>query len=266
MAANKTVLNNGIRILTRRIPHVRSVSMGVWVNVGARDESARESGLSHLIEHMIFKGTTRRTAFQIARAFDAIGGYTNAFTGMETTCYHARVTDTHLETMTDILSDIFLNSVFAPDEFERERPVILQEIEMVEDSPEDYIHMLSEAAYWGDHPLGRPIFGTRDNILNFDAAAIRAFFHRLYQPERIVISAAGNLDHDHFVGLMGDAFEAIRPGNGFPERTAHQGRSGVFPHPRDLGQAHICLETRGVSITDPRRYAASLLNTVLGAT
>jgi len=153
---HKTVLKNGIRVLTRELPSVRSVSMGVWVAVGARDEVPAESGLSHFIEHMIFKGTHRRSAYQIAKEFDAIGGHTNAFTTMETTCYHAKVIDTHLDTMVDILTDIFLNSVFDPEEIDRERPVIFQEIGMMEDTPEEYVHLLSGKAYWGDNALGRP--------------------------------------------------------------------------------------------------------------
>ncbi len=264
MPVNKTVLPNGIRILTHKIPHVRSVSMGVWVNVGARDESPSESGLSHFIEHMIFKGTAKRDAFQIAKEFDAVGGHTNAFTAMETTCYHAKVMDSHLNTMVDILSDTFLNSIFDSGEVERERLVISQEIEMLEDSPEEYIHVLSESAFWGDNPLGQPISGSRGNVLRFSSSDITDFFHRFYQPERIVISAAGNLEHDRLVELLGPAFEAIKPGNGFPERTTPPGRSGVFLNERQLGQAHVCLNTQGFSITDSRRYTASLLNTLLG--
>jgi len=164
---DKTELNNGIRILSKQIPNVRSVSMGVWVDVGARDESPEENGLSHLIEHMIFKGTKRRNAFQIAKEFDAIGGQTNAFTSMENTCFHAKVFDSHTSTMVDILSDIFLNSEFEALELEKERPVILQEIGMVEDSPDEYIHILSGNAFWGDHSLGRSILGTRENIVSF---------------------------------------------------------------------------------------------------
>ena len=137
MTVDKTTLKNGIRIVSKKMPHARSVSMGVWVNVGARDESELESGLSHFIEHMIFKGTRKRSAFQIAKEFDAIGGHTNAFTAMETTCYHARVMDTHTDTMVDILSDIFINSAFDSAEIDKERPVILQEIGMVENSSEE---------------------------------------------------------------------------------------------------------------------------------
>jgi predicted Zn-dependent peptidase len=261
---NKTILKNGIRIVSNKIPYTRSVSMGVWVDVGARDESAPESGLSHFIEHMIFKGTSKRSAFQIAKEFDAIGGHTNAFTAMENTCYHAKVMDTHTETMVDILSDIFINSIFDPDEVDRERPVILQEIGMVEDSPDEYIHVLSGHNFWGENPLGRSILGTPENIVRFDAAMIRNFFHRLYQPDRILISAAGNLDHSHLVDLVGPAFESIRSGNGFPQRVTPRSRSLIDFNHRKLEQMHICLSTKGLSITDPRRYAFSLLNTILG--
>jgi predicted Zn-dependent peptidase len=261
---NKTTLTNGIRILSKKMPHVHSVSMGVWVNVGARDESVVESGLSHFIEHMIFKGTEKRTSFQIAKEFDAVGGHTNAFTSAEHTCYHAKVMDTHLETMVDILSDIFLNSVFDEKEIENERAVILQEIGMVEDSPDEYVHVLSGNNIWGENPLGRSILGARENVARFDADTIKGFFHRFYQPERIVISVAGNLEHNRFVDLVGPAFESIRPGNGFPERITPDGRCLVNLHHRDLEQAHVCLGTTGISITDPRRYAYSLMNTILG--
>jgi len=260
----KTILKNGIRILTKKMPYVRSVTLGVWVNVGARDETATESGTSHFIEHMIFKGTQKRTAFEIAKEFDAIGGHTNAFTSMESTCYHAKVMDTHLEKMVDILSDIFLNSVFHADEIERERMVILQEIGMVEDAPEEYVHILSGNAFWGDHPLGRSILGTRKNINHFKPKALLDFFQRLYQPERIVVSAAGNLEHEQIVDLIAATFAEIKPGDGFPDREAPVGRSLVNVHYRDLEQLHLCIGTKGLSIIEPQRYAFSLLNTILG--
>ncbi len=261
---DKTVLKNGIRILTKKMPHTRSVSMGVWVNVGARDENLSESGLSHFIEHMIFKGTRRRSAFQIAKEFDAIGGHTNAFTTMENTCYHAKVMDTHTETMVDILSDIFLNSIFDASEIEKERPVILQEIGMVEDSPDEYVHLLSGKNFWGDNPLGRSILGNPENIIRFDADLIKKFFHRLYQPDRIVISVAGNVEHANITDRVGPAFESIRPGNGIAERLTTPGQSLVDLNYRELEQVHICLGAPGLAITDPRRYACSLLNTILG--
>lgn len=261
---NKTVLDNGIRVLTNRMPHIRSISMGVWVNVGARDETPDENGLSHFIEHMIFKGTKRRTSYQIAKEFDAIGGHSNAFTSMENTCYHAKVMDTHLTTMVDILSDIFLNSVFDPKEFEKERPVIFQEIGMVEDNPEDYIHVLSGNAFWGENPLGRSIIGSRENIARFNAKTLKKFFQRFYQPERIVISASGNLSHDAFVNLIRNAFESIHLGNNFPERITPTGQFNIRLHHRKLEQVHVCIGTKGLAIVDPKRYAFSLLNTILG--
>jgi predicted Zn-dependent peptidase len=261
---NKTVLNNGIRILSKQLPNVSSVSMGVWVDVGARDESLEENGLSHLIEHMIFKGTKRRNAFQIAKEFDAIGGHTNAFTSMENTCFHAKVLDSHTHTMVDILSDIFLNSVFDAGEIEKERPVILQEIGMVEDSPDEYIHVLSGNAYWGDDPLGRSILGSRENITSFGQEAVKDFFHRFYRPDRIVISAAGNIDHAWFVDKLGVSFESVGRNAEQFKRVTPEGVLAVDIHHKDLELAHICIGTRGVSIADPRRYAISLLNTILG--
>jgi len=261
---HKTQLANGIKILTKRMPYVHSVSMGVWVNVGARDESLEENGLSHLIEHMIFKGTRKRNAYQIAKEFDAIGGQTNAFTAMENTCYHARVLDGHLGRMVDILGDIFLNSVFDESEVERERPVILQEIGMVEDNPEDFIHLLAGRNFWGDGPLGRSILGSPENVCRFNAEAIRGFFRRRYQPERIIVTAAGRLDHQKFVDLIRPAFEAIQPGQGFPPRAMPESRNRVDVCQRQLEQAHICLSTRGIATTDRRRYAFSLMNTILG--
>lgn len=260
----KTTLQNGIRIVTRKMPHTRSVTMGVWVDVGARDENPEENGLSHFIEHMIFKGTAKRSAYQIAKEFDAIGGHTNAFTTMENTCYHAKVLDTQTETMVDILSDIFLNSTFDSVEVERERPVILQEIGMVEDSPDEYVHYLSGHNYWGDNPLGRSILGHPENVAGFDSNTIKGFFQRLYQPERIVVAAAGNVSHQTVVDQIGPSFETIRAGIGFPERVSPAGRSLVSLNHRRLEQVHICLNARGLAITDPRRYALSLLNTILG--
>ena len=238
--------------------------MGVWVNVGARDESDRENGLSHFIEHMIFKGTARRSAYQIAKEFDAVGGHTNAFTSMEHTCYHAKVLDNHMETMVDILTDIFLNSTFDPQEVERERPVICQEIGMLEDAPEDYVHLLSGYNFWGEHPLGRSILGTRENILGFDSPVIKDFFNRFYHPERIVVAVCGNVDHQRLLDLVAPTFGGIISGQSLPERHAPKINPGTRIHYRDLEQVHVCLTTPGLSITDPRRFALSLLNSLLG--
>ena len=261
---HKTVLDNGIRIITKRMPHARSVAMGVWVNVGARDEKAEQAGLSHFIEHMMFKGTQRRTALQIAKEFDAIGGQCNAFTSKENTCYYAKVMDTHVDTMVDLLSDIFLNSVFDPGEVERERQVILQEIRMLEDTPDDYIHVLLARDMWGNHPLGRSILGTQETVTTFDSNTIKECFKRAYQPERIVITAAGNLQHESFAELIGGSFGVVRNGNVLQDRTPPTMDWGATAYPKDLEQVHICLGTGGVHTTDPRRHACMLLNVVLG--
>jgi predicted Zn-dependent peptidase len=261
---NKTVLDNGIRIVTMQIPQARSVAMGVWVNVGGRDEKADEGGLSHFIEHMIFKGTEKRSALQIAKEFDAIGGQCNAFTSKENTCFYAKVMDTHVDTMVDLLSDIFLNSVFDPTEVERERQVILHEIKMLEDTPDEFIHVLLAQAIWGKHSLGRSILGTRDTVSAFDSNTIKACFNRAYQPERIVIAAAGNLRHKSFVKLIARAFGVVRKGNDFPERTRPTMDWVATAYPKALEQVHICLGTEGVHATDPRRHACVLLNVVLG--
>ena len=262
--AKKTTLENGIRIVTKNMPYVRSVSMGVWVHVGARDETLPENGLSHFIEHMIFKGTGKRSSFQIAKEFDAIGGHTNAFTTMEHTCYHAKVMDSHLTNMVDILSDIFLNSVFDATEVEKERFVILQEIGMVEDTPDEYIHVLFGNNFWGENSLGRSILGSRESVVSFDTNIIKKFFANFYQPERIVISFAGNLDHNDIVDLVGPLFTSIRSSNGFPERITPQEYPVIKFVQKELEQVHLCLGTKGISITDPQRYALSLLNTILG--
>ena len=261
---NKTVLENGIRIVTMQIPHARSVAMGVWVNVGARDEKPEEGGLSHFIEHMIFKGTERRTALQIAKEFDAIGGQCNAFTSKENTCYYARVMDSHKDTMVALLSDIFLNSVFDPGEVERERQVILQEIRMLEDTPDEHIHVLLAQAVWGNHPIGRSILGLPQTVIRFDSNAIKEYFNRAYQPERIVIAAAGNLEHLSFAESIARTFEVVRKRDGFPERSRPTMDWVATAHPKDLEQVHICLGTKGIRTTDPRRHACVLLNVVLG--
>ncbi|MDJ0783681.1 MAG: pitrilysin family protein [Desulfosarcinaceae bacterium] len=259
-----TTLGNGVQILTKQMPHVRSVSMGVWANVGARDETASQSGLSHFIEHMIFKGTARRSALEIAKAFDAIGGHTNAFTAMEHTCYHARVLDSHLETMIDILSDIFLNSQFAPAEVEKERPVIFQEIGMSEDSPEDLLHQNANRHFWGDTPLGRSILGTPENIARFDAQTIKDYFNSRYQAERIIISLAGNIDHDRVVTLLAPRFETLPKGEPLPPRLTPASKRHCRIHSKSLEQSHICLMTEGLSSIDDERFALTLLNTLLG--
>ncbi len=244
--------------------HLHSVSMGIWVDAGARDEAVDEQGLSHFIEHMIFKGTNRRSSYQIAKEFDAIGGATNAFTSMENTCYYAKVMNGHLPTMVDILADIFLHSVFDQREVERERPVIFQEISMLEDSPDELVHHLAGQSFWGDHPLGRPIIGTREKLMRFDSTDLKRFFNKLYQPDRIVISAAGKIDHSEFVDLIQPVFDDLTPAHRLPQREKPDYHFFTRVHDRDQEQVHLCLGVEGLAISDPDRYTSSLLNTILG--
>ncbi len=260
----KTVLDNGVRIVTGKLPHVRSVSMGVWVNVGARDEKTDENGLSHFIEHMLFKGTTNRSAYDLAKQFDAIGGHTNAFTSMENTCYHASVLDTHFEIMVDILSDIFLNSTFDLGELENERPVILSEISMLEDNPDDYVHILLERNYWGDHPLGKSVLGNRENVMSFDSERIKSFFKERYRPDQILISASGNVDHDRLVERIAPTFGLLTPGGKNRERTKPVLTTHTEIIQKSIEQVHVCLCNQGLSITHPQRFTSSLMNTILG--
>ncbi|MCG8471907.1 MAG: insulinase family protein [Desulfobacterales bacterium] len=263
-AVAKTTLKNGVRIVTRRIEHVRSVSMGVWVDAGARDEAPSEAGLSHFIEHMLFKGTEKRSSYDIAKAFDAIGGQTNAFTSMENTCYHARAMDEHMGIMAGLLSDIFLNSTFDEEELESERPVILSEIGMVEDNPEDYIHTLLEGQFWGSHPLGRNILGERDKIQGYTRDDLVKFFNHLYQPGKVVISCAGNVNHDEIVSLIAPAFEGIEAKEGFAERVVATPQSGLTCLSRPIEQTHVSLSWPGLAVTHEMRFASSLMNTILG--
>ena len=205
----KTVLGNGVRVLTERIPHFHSVSTGIWVNVGSRDEQGDERGLTHFIEHMLFKGTGKRSAQDIARELDAVGGFVNAFTSKENVCFHAKVLHPHLPLVVDVLTDIFLNSVFAPVEIAREQQVIVQEIRMIEDTPDEYVHILFQEMFWKDNPLGFPIYGTVEAVESVDRARILRYLSRMFQPERIVVAAAGNLDHQQFLDLVAPTLETL---------------------------------------------------------
>src|SRR4030043_2168174 len=192
---HKTVLKNGIKIISERLEHFRSISLGIWVNVGSRDEVEEENGISHFIEHMTFKGTRMRNSLQIAKELDAIGGFSNAFTGAESTCFHSRVLDKHLQTLADILSDIFLNSLFDPQDMSRERQVILQEINMLEDTPDEQVHVLFNRFFWPNHPLGMPIMGTPTTVAAMNKQTVLGHIRRFYTPGRIIVAAAGNVDH-----------------------------------------------------------------------
>jgi len=253
-----------MRVVTEQISHLHSVSMGIWLNVGSRDEEENESGLTHFIEHMLFKGTQKRSALEIAKQLDAVGGMSNAFTSKENTCFHAKVLDTHLPLVVEILSDIFLQSVFDQVEVEREREVILQEINMVEDTPDEYVHILFNKNFWDGNSLGRPIFGNVQTVKSFTREMILEYLNRGYHPDRIVLTAAGNVNHQEFLELVGPAFSNIeRHGHNF-DRTPPRANSRVDLYPRDIEQIHLCLGTRGTSLHEKERYCCSILNVILG--
>ena len=267
---SKTVLDNGIRIVSHEMPEHRSVSLGIWVENGSRHESEAENGLSHFIEHLLFKGTERRSAAQIAEEMDAVGGVINAFTSKEHTCYYAKVLDENLPLAIDLLTDIFLHSSFDAQEIERERSVILQEISQAEDTPDDYVHDLFNLDFFKNHPIGRPICGSEETVNNFQREDILGFFKSRYRPRRVIVSTAGNFRHQALVEEMaarlgsvldGDRQDGALSANGEP--TPEMG-SGVFPHAKSLEQVHLCLGVAGISQAHPKRYVAYVLNTLLG--
>src|SRR5437762_6659741 len=192
----KSVLSNGIRVLTEQMPHVRSVAVGVWVETGSRHEPEGRGGVSHLIEHLVFKGTATRSAEAIARTMDSVGGQMDAFTTKEHTCFYVQVLDNHLPLAVDLLTDILLHSLFDANELEREKSVVMQEIKMVEDTPDDLIHDLFAAQVWAGHPLGRPILGTREAVTGFGRDAVAEYFGEEYVPSKVIIAVAGNVTHD----------------------------------------------------------------------
>lgn len=264
MMVRKTVLPNGLRIVSEPLRYLKSVSLGIWVDIGSRDETAVECGTCHFIEHMLFKGTRRRSALDIALELDAIGGLSNAFTAKENTCFYARVLDKHFVRLADILADIVLNSTIAPEEVERERQVILQEICMVEDTPDEYIHDLFTALSWKDHPMGMPIQGTEQSVDGIDRAALTDFIRRRYVPERTVVAAAGNIEHEEVVAVFKPLFEDFPPGGDAPARSIPELTPGVIVHEKDLEQVHICLGASAPSQRDPQRFASAVFNTILG--
>jgi predicted Zn-dependent peptidase len=260
----KTVLDNGLRVVTEKIPYLRSVSIGVWVITGSRDEQPQENGISHFIEHLLFKGTERRTAFDIAKEIDSVGGTLNAFTGREYTCFYAKVIDQNLPLAIDLLSDIFLHSLMDLKDIEKERMVILQEIKMVEDTPDDYIHDLFNRVCWGDHPLGFPIYGTSDLVQSFRRDQFHQFFKDNYPPDRIVVCAAGNLEHRQVVDMIERTFGKISKSEKARGRSKPDAISTTNIRKRDLEQVHFCLGTRGLQYNHSLRFASYILNTILG--
>lgn len=261
---NKTVLNNGIRIVSEEINHVRSVSIGVWVQSGSCFEDRSTNGTAHFIEHMLFKGTDRRSALDIASEIDSVGGVMNAFTGKEWTSFYIKIPDYHLSLAIELLADILQRSRFQSDEISKEQSVVIQEISMLEDSPDDYIHDFFEAVFWDGHPLGFPILGTRDRIKSLNREGLLSFFNTRYKGKKFVLAAAGHLKHDALVDLVGNAFESMEEGTaetiiGHPEVAS---RIAVLP--KDLEQIHLLIGTLAPSAVSPKRYPGFLLNAVLG--
>lgn len=261
---NKTVLDNGIRIVSESLEHVRSVSIGVWVTCGSRHENLQTNGTAHFIEHMLFKGTQKRSAYDIAAAIDSVGGVMNAFTSKELTSFYIKIPDYHLHLAIDLLADIFLYSQFDDKEIEKEKSVVLQEIHMLEDAPDDYIHDFFESEFWNGHRLGLPILGTRTGVENFTRDGLLRFFKERYCGDNMVVTAAGHLEHDGFVDLVQKAFgsmngRAIREENTVPDIAPK-----VAVIEKDLEQIHLMIGTPAPSAVSEDRFASFIMNAVLG--
>ena len=261
----KEILPNGITLLTEAMPHVRSVAVGVWLKRGSRHETPVQSGISHFIEHMVFKGTKNRSAEVIAAQVDSIGGHMDAFTAKEYASFHLKVLDEHLPLAVDILGDIAMNPLFDPSEMTKEKKVIFEEINMVEDTPDDLVMELYTEAFWPRHPLGRPILGTKSSVSRFRRAELAAFFKSVYRPGNIVIAAAGHLEHGATSRLVRRHFGELAPGgrshNGGPPRPASR---IVTRSKKELEQVHLCLGTPAYPQAHEDRYGVYILNTVLG--
>jgi predicted Zn-dependent peptidase len=266
----RTEYASGLRIVTETMPGMRSAALGVWVDVGSRDERPAIAGASHFLEHLLFKGTRTRSARHIAEAFDAVGGDLNAFTAKEYTCYYCRVRDQDLPMAVDYMSDMLQNSVLAKTDFEAERMVIVEEINMRDDDPGDLIHDLFAEALWKGHPLGRPVLGTRETITSVSRDQVKRFYDRLYEPPHFVIAAAGNLRHDELCALVESHMETgpkistaqaprVRAGGDIPAVA----KAMLVKH-RSTEQAHIVLGTSGLSRKDPKRFALGVVNSALG--
>ena len=264
----KSVLPNGIRVVSETIPHVRSVSVGVWADVGSRDEDYSRNGISHFLEHMVFKGTRKRSSKEIAQSLESLGGYLNAFTTKEQTCFYARILDAYLPQALDVLSDLVLNATFKDPELRKERLVVIEELRNAEDDPEDIIHDYFEKAIFPDHSLGNPIIGTAENVKRFGRDDLHDHLKRHYLSSRMVIAAAGSVRHEDLVEKANTYFGSLSDhGPRVLKRTpgptkAHKG--GALDHTRSINQAHVCIGTISYSIRHQDRYPLLVLNALLG--
>jgi predicted Zn-dependent peptidase len=261
----KEKLKNGLTLVTEQMPHVRSVAIGVWLRRGSRHETPEQAGLSHFIEHMVFKGTKTRSAEDIASEVDSIGGHMDAFTAKEYAAFHLKVLDQHLPLAIDILADIVRHPRFDPIEMAKEKKVIAEEMGMVEDTPDDIVVERFTESFWPDHPLGRPILGTRRSLQSFRREHLAGFFKRVYRPRNLVVAAAGQLDHGLLARMVGNAFGDLPAGG---ERSAGPPPVArpalVWRSKKELEQVHLCLGTPAYRQGHPLRFAAHILNTVLG--
>jgi predicted Zn-dependent peptidase len=260
-----TALANGVRVITETMPHVRSVSVGVWVNAGSRRETSEQNGVTHFIEHMLFKGTTKRSAEDIARSVDSIGGNLDAFTAKELVCFNTKVLDEHLGLAFDVLADLVLHPLFRKEDIEKEKGVILEEIKMEADSPDYLVHEIFSANFWKDHPLGKPILGTRETVKRFDDDMIRSYYQTNYSPANLIVTAAGNLTHERMVGLVREHFDAVPPGIPSPPLQAPTTHARIaLRNKKALEQVHLCLGVPSYPLSHDERFACYVLNTLLG--
>lgn len=257
-------LPSGLRLVTEAMPHVRSVTVGVWLKRGSRHESDAESGVAHFVEHMLFKGTTSRSAQVIAQTIDSIGGQLDAFTSKEYAGYYIKVLDEHLPLAIDLLSDMVMRPALQPSDIEREQGVILEEIKMVEDAPDDLVHEVFTQQFWARHALGRPILGTPETVASFDAPQLRRYFTRTYLAPNLVIAAAGHLDHPGLRALIERAFADLPAGAYGEDDPAPAITPGVVIREKDIEQSHVCLGTVAYPQAHENRHALYVLNTILG--
>jgi predicted Zn-dependent peptidase len=260
-----TTLSNGVRVITEAMPHVRSVSVGVWIGTGSRRETAQQTGISHFIEHMLFKGTTSRSAEDIARSVDSIGGNLDAYTAKELVCFNTKVLDQHLSLAFDVLADLVLHPRFDEEDIEKEKGVVLEEIKMEADSPDYLVHEIFSSNFWKDHPLGKPILGTNETVKAFDRGAIQGYYRTVYAPANMVITAAGNLTHDRLVELVSEHFESLAPVAPAVEDSVPTTHARIsLRNKKALEQVHLCLGVPSYPLPHEQRFACYVLNTLLG--
>src|SRR5262249_25222154 len=255
----RDVLGNGLRILTERMTQVRSVSIGVWLTRGSRHETAERSGIAHFVEHMLFKGTATRTAADIAQAIDSIGGQLDAFTAKEYASYYIKVLDEHLPLAVDILADIVRNPAFAPDDIEREKKVFVEEIKMVEDTPDDLVHEIFTQGFWENHPPGRPILGPRETVESFTAESLRRYFQGVYTAKNLIVSAVGNLEHERVRELVNEKFGSLVEPPAPTQDEAPQVVPKILIRNKELEQSHVCLGVGSYPQNHEDRYSSYVL-------